>query len=499
MDYFYDEWMKRSKYWFCKNDENDKYLSATFGHLIDSYLFEKDPIIGILIYDQLTRHYYRNEYANHIITYFNKKALDIALIYKNDEKFINNLVYNDWIFYMLVFRHTNIREYLFFVMKEAWKRLPTTPELKQFIKATYNRANYTEQLDIYYNDDNKNNYDKTILDNNPQNDFIYNNNKIGDFSLLPLKEEQLIIVSLSGGVDSISCLFILSQLSRNLVAVHINYNNREETNEEIMFLKSICKKLKIRLYVRTITEITRKPCIENDLRDIYESYTKKVRYNSYKKANKLENNNEIPIVVLGHNKDDCFENILTNISYKNKYDNLKGVELLTTIEGIQFYRPLLNNSKAEIYNYAKTHNLPYLKNSTPDWCQRGKIRLLVVPALEKWDNRIIDGLFNVSHILKDLHLNLNTSIQEFKETDTKPLHQFNVSFLYWKYCIFKLFNFYPSNKSLMALIERLTIWKNKYNSLELNKKTKIIIKKNLILLLWKSKNETYSYNFELLS
>jgi hypothetical protein len=122
----------------------------------------------------------------------------------------------------------------------------------------------------------------------------------------------------------------------------------------------------------------------------------------------------------------------------------------------------------------------------------------VVPALEKWDNRIIDGLFNISHILKDLHLNLNTIIQEFKETDTKPLYQFNVSFLYWKYCIFKLFNFYPSNKSLMALIERLAIWKNKYNSLELNKKTKIIIKKNLILLLWKSKNETYSYNFELI-
>ena len=171
---------------------------------------------------------------------------------------------------------------------------------------------------------------------------------------------------------------------------------------------------------------------------------------------------------------------------------------MTNIDGIQFYRPLINTAKIDIYNYAKSHNLPYLKNSTPEWCQRGKIRLSVVPALEKWDNRVISGLFDVSDILKDLHLNLNATIRDFKENDTKPLNQLNMSFLYWKYGIFHLFNFYPSNKSLITLIERLTIWKNKYNSLELNKKTKIIIKKTLNLILWKSKNNTYSYNFELL-
>lgn len=496
MELFYQEWMNRSKYWFCKNIENDIYLSTHFSYLIDTYIYEKDnnPIIGILIYDQLTRHYYRNEYANHIITYFNKKALEIAFNYKNDEKFINNLTYNDWIFYMLVYRHTNNKEYLFYVMNEAWKKLPKTLELKNFIKATYNRANFKEDLEVYH--DINEPFDISILDNNPNNEIIYRKNTIGDFSLLPLN--QLIIVSLSGGVDSISCLFILSQLTTNIIAVHINYNNRNETKEEVNFLKSFCCKMKIKLYVRTITEIKRKPCIENDLRDIYESYTRKVRYNSYKKANELENNQEKPIVILGHNKDDCFENILTNISYKNKYDNLKGIELITNIDCIQFYRPLINTTKHDIYNYAKSHNLPYLKNSTPEWCQRGKIRLSVVPVLEKWDNRVISGLFDVSDILKDLHLNLNATIRDFKENDTKPLNQLNMSFLYWKYGIFHLFNFYPSNKSLITLIERLTIWKNKYNSLELNKKTKIIIKKTLNLILWKSKNNTYSYNFELL-
>ena len=56
-----------------------------------------------MIYDQLTRHYYRNEYNNHILIYFNKKALEIANKHKT-ELFIKSLDINDWSFYMLVYR-----------------------------------------------------------------------------------------------------------------------------------------------------------------------------------------------------------------------------------------------------------------------------------------------------------------------------------------------------------------------------------------------------------
>ena len=84
MDYiFYNDWFNnRKRYWFNQNDENDKYLIENYGDLIDNYDCEvkkdKNEIIGILIYDQLTRHYYRNGYNKHIITFFNIKALEIV-------------------------------------------------------------------------------------------------------------------------------------------------------------------------------------------------------------------------------------------------------------------------------------------------------------------------------------------------------------------------------------------------------------------------------------
>mgnify|MGYP003348497370 CR=1 FL=1 len=62
--------------------------------------------------------------------------------------------------------------------------------------------------------------------------------------------------------------------------------------------------------------------------------------------------------------------------------------------------------------------------------------------------------------------------------------------------IFNLYSFYPSNKSLRALIERINIWKKKEH--QINEKTKIIINKKLILLLWKNKKKgmiSYEFNF----
>ena len=477
MEQFYNDWLNNSDKWFNSTLEFDNYLSKTYGYLIDNPN-TSNPIYQILIYDQLTRHYYRNQNANHIINYFNRKALEIVI--KLDLSILN---YNDWMFAVLVYRHTNEKSHILFAMNEAWLR-----GSKSFIKATYNRANFQEELEYYYN--NPSNFDKSILEYNPnENPKEKSLNYLGDFSIFP-KNNNPIIVSLSGGVDSISCLYSMVQIfnSNKIIAVHINYNNRPETIDECNFLKTYCNHLNVKLYIRTINEIQRKKASDNDMREVYENYTKKVRFNSYKKAFELEGGIGIPIVILGHNKDDCFENILTNISYKNKYDNLNGIEISMIIDNINFYRPIINITKSDIYKYAINHNLPYLKNSTPDWCQRGKIRTIVVPALEKWDNRIIDGLFNITEILKDLHTNLYINVRNLKIINNSNINSLNTSLLFWKYGIFNLFNFYASNKSLNCLIERLNLFKLNFNFKEINKKTKIIIKKNLYLSIWKSKN-----------
>jgi hypothetical protein len=137
--------------------------------------------------------------------------------------------------------------------------------------------------------------------------------------------------------------------------------------------------------------------------------------------------------------------------------------------------------------------LPYLKNSTPNWSQRGKIRNDVIPVLEKWDNRIIDGLFNLSNILKSYNEILNKSIENFKISEIDNLDKLNLCKLYWKYGLHKSFNIYISNNALKSLIERLELWKNKYAKMDVNKKTIIIINKNINMIIIKRTNNNYEY------
>jgi tRNA(Ile)-lysidine synthase TilS/MesJ len=155
-------------------------------------------------------------------------------------------------------------------------------------------------------------------------------------------------------------------------------------------------------------------------------------------------------------------------------------------DNITFLRPLLNVSKNDIYQFAQKHNIPYVKNSTPDWSQRGKIRNNIVPVLNNWDNRVIPGLFNLSENIQDMYLimasNVNIIVNKFRQdgnfyelqlSQNELIHYLHK--LIWKEIIYKLFNCYPSNKSLIALIERLNLW------LKQKKHTKIIINKNIIM------------------
>jgi tRNA(Ile)-lysidine synthetase-like protein len=480
---FFNDWINKPSYWFSKNVKDDLYLTNKYSFLLEYEIIYENPIINIIIYDQLPRHIYRNEYANHIIEYYLQKALTFVNKYKDNDDFINNLNNNDWMFFMLPLRHTNIKENILFVIEKAWK-LKEIP--KKFLIATYEKANFKEELiqEKYESC----NYDRSILDFKPPTNFIkHPNYNIGNFEIIGnLDKNNTIIVSLSGGVDSMICLLNIVDLyynSYNIIAIHINYNNRTETEEEVKFLKNVCYYFNVKLYVRTINEINRHDCMKNDMRDIYEKYTKKIRFNSYKSFSDKK-----PIVVLGHNKDDAFENIMTNITNQNKYENLTGMEMYSEIDNIIFLRPLLHVSKNDIYKFAKEHNVSYLKNSTPDWSQRGKIRNLIVPALDNWDKRTIKGFYNLAEIIKEYDLNLKNSIQNFKPEIITDVNNINLSILYWRSGIFKLFNKYTSNKSLKSLIIRLELFIKNYDKIDTNKYFKIMISNEITLEICKVKN-----------
>jgi tRNA(Ile)-lysidine synthetase-like protein len=255
-----------------------------------------------------------------------------------------------------------------------------------------------------------------------------------------LKDGSTIIVSLSGGVDSMVALYLCKYIKdtynprkiKNIIAIHINYNNRKHSGDELDFVNYYCNKLGVKLYFRTIKEISRNNCLHNGLRDLYEDITKNIRYDMYR----LNIKNDSTYILLGHNRDDCFENVITNISNKSNYNNLCGMEVLKEIEGMPFWRPLLNIEKRHIIDCANINKIPYLYDSTPAWSVRGKIRDTVKPSLLLLknnegieDNSMIDSFFylrdyiaNTQDIFNELII--NNLISKIKYTDVENTRKY---------------------------------------------------------------------------
>ena len=119
-------------------------------------------------------------------------------------------------------------------------------------------------------------------------------------------KKSKIFISLSGGVDSMVLLDMFSK-SKNtkIYALHINYNNREESTEEAEFLAEYCKEKNVTFILHEL-HFKRGDVKRNE----YEETSKKLRYNLYKE---IVNKNSLDGVYVGHHDDDIVENIFNNM------------------------------------------------------------------------------------------------------------------------------------------------------------------------------------------
>lgn len=179
------------------------------------------------------------------------------------------------------------------------------------------------------------------------------------------------LVSLSGGVDSMVMTALLAG-GAGAAAVHIVYGNREESSQEYAFLAEYCRRLGVRLYVFHIPWL-RRACVD---RAFYETMTRDLRFMAYRAVWELHAGAAAgaPRVALGHIRDDVVENVWTNLAKGQHLSNLKKMAPVEEQHGVLVCRPFLTVTKDVIYRVAAVMHIPYLKNTTPAWSNRGKFR-----------------------------------------------------------------------------------------------------------------------------
>lgn len=514
MEDLYNFWYDNKNLWFGASSEDDNKLSEYFGKLFDKGVdiekmleSRKEAVGTIILYDQISRHIMRTSAELTLFgepidkLNFGKKTSDLSIEYaeKVYSYYRHAFFADEYVFVMLPLRHSYDFNKIKFVMMETWDKIECEREVieiekyKKFLKATYERtikqSNDIQAIQFYPKEEEQ---EEGVLDfkeiHERYSDILDKFECKDVLDKIECKEikkdlinkfkENLVgtqktsfIMSISGGVDSMVCSYILKQLNIPFVCVHINYNNRKECVKEEDFVVEWCRLLNIDLYLRKIDEINRPQCMKYNLRDVYERYTRDVRYGTYVKVNK-ENCN----VILGHNQDDCFENILTNISQKSKYENLNGMDTSSSLKfmdtSINFIRPMLDISKKQIYDFANALNIPYLWDSTPKWSQRGKIRDIVRPTLEKWNSEMVSGLFEISKIMKESLEMTNLLVDSWlsKMTDNKIVcieNELPLQKIFWN-IFFQKLDIRISNSSLDNLIKFIERYKTKKISIDVN-------------------------------
>jgi len=198
------------------------------------------------------------------------------------------------------------------------------------------------------------------------------NKTLYEFDLL--KENDRILVGLSGGKDSLTLLECLAlrklhgDINFDLAAVYVKVENSSYQIDEPQ-IKNICDQLKV-------------PLIFHEL-ILDDKKTSRTRcficsWNRRKVLFEIAKQHDFNKLALGHHMDDALETMMLNMIYHGSLSSLPGK--LKMFKGrMELIRPLLLLTNAEIKKYAEIRDFPKLKSNCPfeNYTQRNEMRNLV--------------------------------------------------------------------------------------------------------------------------
>ena len=197
-----------------------------------------------------------------------------------------------------------------------------------------------------------------------------------------LKDNDTIVVGLSGGPDSMCLLDVIKSLNKEIkiVCAHINHNIRKESFEEQEFIKNFCKKNNLIFETTTFDK-------KREDQDYNELELREKRYNYFETIIKKY---KAKYLFTAHHGDDLVETILMRISRGSNLKGYTGFQIETKKKDYKVIKPLIFLTKEDINTYNQDHNIPYVidKTNEEDNYTRNRYRHNVLPFLKSENQNI---------------------------------------------------------------------------------------------------------------
>lgn len=242
-----------------------------------------------------------------------------------------------------------------------------------------------------------------------------------------LKPTDKLLLAVSGGIDSIVLLDLLSRLEEEyklqIIVAHLNHNLRGKNSlADADFVKktALSKKLIFKCKTLKKNNFLNKNGLKSNLQE-------KARIARYQFFLKIAKKHQIRKILTAHQADDQIETFLMRLIRGAGVEGLKGIQLIRPFEEdkkLFLIRPLLPFSREEILQYAKEKKLKWREDKTNQETDyfRNQIRHFLISKMKKMNRRVVQSISNTISTLQEENEWMEQHIQSIskKEVSVSP-------------------------------------------------------------------------------
>ena len=237
-----------------------------------------------------------------------------------------------------------------------------------------------------------------------------------------LNTNNLYLVALSGGADSVALLLLLKEHGFNVHAAHCNFHLRgAESDRDEAFCETLCRQLDVPFHrvhfdTRAYADL-HKVSIEMAAREL--------RYGWFAQLCK---DLGAAAVCVAHHRDDSVETVLLNLVRGTGLRGLTGIKPLTShgvCPPVRLIRPLLCVSRSEIEAFLAERGQEYVTDSTnlEADVMRNKIRLQVLPMLRELNPAVSENIQRTAENLAEAQEVLDAVVGKYKDSNILELSE----------------------------------------------------------------------------
>ncbi len=210
-----------------------------------------------------------------------------------------------------------------------------------------------------------------------------------------LKKNDLVIVGLSGGPDSICLLDLFQRSKRPIIAAHFNHQLRDAADSDEDNVRILCRNRDIQLVVKNGD-------VARDAKINKHSIEEEARQARYRFLFDQARNHKAAAVAVGHNADDQVETVLMHILRGSGLSGLRGMRFRSEASewrsSTPLIRPILNFWRSEIEAYCTDHKLTFIQDESNRDVTffRNRLRNELLPLLVTYNPQIRERIYAMS-------------------------------------------------------------------------------------------------------